>query len=331
MLYAGDTLKKMKAASLNAIFSTRDMKRRYEAWFLRFALADGSGAWWLRYLLLNLGRSCFGGCGGNAVGFPVQVWATWFPRGVAPQHYLAGLAQGDLQMSGRFAVPFFLECSRQRIEENFCRAAIEVDGHKIAWDLKYRSTQAYTMSDKGWIGFTRTPHADAVLSGKISLGGKTWRGNPLGFGVQGHNSGYRHRRFWTWAHVLALSASGKGLSSFEALEYEMPLGLRFRRALLWHEGIAYDFRRMKSVDRNASGFQWIAEWSRSEDETTLVANVDGSGVSAHRLPYLKTDCSGTFEVTNNSLASAKLQIRRPGKAALELSTNSGAVLEMAGG
>lgn len=306
------------------------MKRRYEAWFLRFALADGSGAWWLRYILLNLGRSCFGGCGGEARGFPVQVWATWFPRGGEPQHYLAGLPQGDLQMSERFAAPFFLECGGQRIEENCCRAAIEVEGHKISWDLKYRSTQAYTMSDKGWIGFTKTPHADARLSGRISLDGRTWEGDPMGFGVQGHNSGYRHRRFWSWTHVLIPSTGGKEFNSFEALEYEMPLALRFRRAVLWHEGVLHNFRRRKSVERSASPFRWVTEWSSSEDDTTVVASVDGSGVSAHRLPYLKTDCSGTFEVTNNSLASARLQLKLPGKPVIEVGTDAGAVLEMAG-
>jgi hypothetical protein len=320
----------MKPQSFNAIFSTRKMKRRYEAWFLRFALADGSGAWWLRYILLNLGRSNVGGCEENPRGFPVQVWATWFPRGNSPQHYLAGLPQRDLRMSERFAAPFSLECGRQRIEENCCRAAIEVDGHKIAWDLKYRSTHAYTMSDKGWIGFTRTPHADAVFSGRISLDEQTWEGSPLGFGVQGHNCGYRHRQFWSWTHLLIPSASGKEFTSFEALEYEMPLGLRFHRALLWHERVLYDFRGMKTVERSANPFRWNTEWSHSKEGGTVITHVDGSGISAHCLPYLKTDCSGTFEVTNNSLASAQLQIKLPRKPAVELSTDASAVLEMAG-
>jgi hypothetical protein len=320
----------MKPSSLNAIFSTRKMTRRYEAWFLRFDLADGSGAWWLRYLLLNLGHSCFGGCGGTVRGFPVQVWATWFPRGQTSRHYLVGFSQGQLQMSGRFAAPFFLECEGQRIEENACRAAIEVDGHKISWNLTYRSTQTYTMSNKGWIGFTRTPHADAVFSGRISLDGRTWEGDRLGFGLQGHNTGYRHRRFWSWTHALVPSANGKEFSSFEALEYEMPLGLRFRRALLRYEGTLYNFHQMKSTERSVTPFRWTAEWSRREDSATLVASVDGSGASAHRLPYLKTDCSGTFEVTNNSLASARLELRLPGKPPVELATEGGAVLEMAG-
>lgn len=321
----------MKPASLNAIFSTRRMKRRYEAWFLRFALADGSGAWWLRYLLLNLGRSCFGGCGGNTRGFPVQVWATWFPREGSPQHFLAGLSQSGLEMSRRFAAPFFLECSGQRIEEDACGAAIEVEGHRISWDLRYRSARSYSMSEKGWIGFTRTPHSDAVFSGRIYLDGRTWEGTPLGFGLQGHNCGYRHRRFWSWAHALVPSSDGEEFSSFESVEYEMPLGLRFRRALLWHEGTHYDFRRMKTIERSVNPFRWAVEWSRSEDATTLVARVDGSGVSALRLPYVKTDCSGTFEVTNNSLASAKLTLKRPGETFIELKTDGGAVLEMAGG
>ncbi len=53
--------------SLNRAYSRLTMQRRYEAWFLRFGLADGSGAWWFRYLLTNLGRSgCPGIAGGRA-------------------------------------------------------------------------------------------------------------------------------------------------------------------------------------------------------------------------------------------------------------------------
>jgi hypothetical protein len=46
---------------------------------------------------------------------------------------------------------------------------------------------------------------------------------------------------------------------------------------------------------------------------------------------LKTDCSGTFDVTNNSLAVAKLILNRAGNAPFEWNTDGGAVLEMAGG
>ena len=321
----------MNAASFNAIYSTPKMKRRYESWFLRFALADGSGAWWLRYVLLNLGNSCFGGCGGNARGFPVQVWATWFPRGESPQHYLAGFPRGRLQTSKRFASPFFLDCEGQRIEENSCRAAIEVNSHKVSWDLQFHSTRAYTMSNKGWIGFTHTPHADAIISGKISLDGQTWQADPLGFGVQGHNTGFRHRAFWTWAHALFPVAGAQKFSCFESVEYEMPLGLRFRRALLWHDDTLYEFRRMNNLERTTYPFRWSAEWSNHKRDATLLATFDGAGISAHCLPYLKTDCSGTFDVTNNSLASAKLIVNRAGNATIELYTDSGAVLEVAGG
>ncbi len=318
------------------------MRRRYEVWFLRFALADGSGAWWLRYLLLNLGRSCAGGCGGkfNFPGYPVQVWATWFPRGEAPQSFIAGFPQGDLALSERFASPFSLECAGQHIGEDSCRAEIEVGGHRISWDLRYTSSLAYSMSEKGWIGFSRTPHAAAVFSGRISLDDRTWEADPLGFGLQGHNCGYRHRRFWTWAHVLVCpelqetqTPGGEQPSSFEALEYEIGLGFRFRRAILCHQGARYDFGRLKSIERTLDPFRWTVHCSRREDATTLVAILDGDGASAHRLPYVKTNCSGTFDVTNNSLASAKLYLKRPGEPAIELRTQNrtgGAVLEMSG-
>ena len=48
--------------------------------------------------------------------------------------------------------------------------------------------------------------------------------------------------------------------------------------------------------------QWIGDESA----------IDGRGSSLHRLPYIKTDCSGSFEVVNNGLASASLLIRGAG-------------------
>ena len=64
------------------------MRRRYEVWFVRCGLADGSGAWWFRYLLVN-----------NVKIFPemsarrnFQIWATWFPRGAAPQTFIVEMS-----------------------------------------------------------------------------------------------------------------------------------------------------------------------------------------------------------------------------------------------
>ena len=55
--------------SLNEVYSSLSQRRRYEVWFLRPGLADGSGAWWLRYLLSSPGR---GGCAGETRVDPVQ-------------------------------------------------------------------------------------------------------------------------------------------------------------------------------------------------------------------------------------------------------------------
>jgi hypothetical protein len=60
-------------------------------------------------------------------------------------------------------------------------------------------------------------------------------------------------------------------------------------------------------------------------------SVRGREGSVHRLPYVKTDCSGRFEVVNDSLALARLVLRWPGKPPEELVTDFGAALEMVGG
>ena len=336
--------------TLNERFSELSMRRRYEVWFLRFGLSDGSGAWWFRYLLMNLGR---GGCAGDPLGQAVQVWATWFPREGRPETWIQGFPIEKLGSSGeeldsanlesaasdkaglrnaglsrRGASPFFLEIAGNRIRENECRGCLEIEGQRVRWDLRYRSTFRTELSSKGWIGFSRTPHSDATFSGEIVLNGRVFRGEPLGLGVQGHNCGYRHRDFWTWTHIHFLDARGRG-STFEALAYEMPLGMRSRTAVLWHDGEKFTFRKFREAQRDSQKLKWNFECVDARGARVEVS-VCGREGFAHRLPYVKTDCSGRFEVANDSLALARLVLQRPGKAAEELVTDAGAVLEMVG-
>jgi hypothetical protein len=311
--------------TLNEAFSTLSVRRRYEVWFLRIGLADGSGAWWFRYLLFNPGR---GGCVGNPRGMPVQVWATWFPAGSTPQSFVQGFPLEGVDLSCKGQSPFHFRIGGNDIDEDSCRGALEVDGHTISWNLSYRSSFRLTLSHKGWIGFSRTPHSDAIFSGQITFDGREFTGDPLGFGVQGHNCGYRHRNFWTWAHAYFPQGS-RPATTLEALVYEMPLGLVFRKAVLWHDGKQHVFRRLDESGSNREDMQWKFR-SVARDGTRLEAAIDGRGSSQHRLPYIRTDCSGSFEVTNNSLASASMLLEGLEGASERLETNSGAVLEMVG-
>lgn len=302
------------------------MRRRYEVWFVRLGLADGGGAWWFRYLLMNPGR---GGCPRDPRGMPVQVWATWFPRDGTPQSFIQGFALGGLEVSARGRNPFHLGIENNEIGENFCRGELAVDGRRIFWDLQYRSTFRVTLSNKGWIGFSRSPHSDALFSGRITLDGRSFEGNPLGFGVQGHNCGYKHRSFWTWAHAYFSLSEGRPPSTLEALVYDMPLGMIFRKAVLWHDGKHHEFRNLREARRDSGEFRWNFRCS-TRDGFQLEAAIDGTGPSLHRLPYMKTDCTGSFEVVNNSLARATLRLPSPGGPGESLETATGAVLEMGG-
>jgi hypothetical protein len=311
--------------TLNEIYSSLSTRRRYEVWFVRLALSEGAGAWWFRYLLMNLGR---GGCPGNPRGMPVQVWATWFPKDGKPQSFIQGFPVEGLDLSGRGRNPFHFRIGNNGIDENSCRGALAVDGHTISWELHYRSTFHFTMSNKGWIGFSRTPHSDALFSGQIVMDGRSFVGSPLGFGLQGHNCGYRHRDSWTWAHAYFPRPAGPP-STLEALVYEMPFGLRFRKAVLWHDGKQHQFRNLREINPDHDKFAWNFRCS-APDGFEMDAAYDGSGPNLHRLPYVKTDCTGSFEVLNNSLAGASLRLGRPTAPTEELETTTGAVLEMVG-
>ena len=311
--------------TLNEVYSSLATRRRYEVWFLRLGLADGKGAWWFRYLLMNPSR---GGCPDHPLGKPVQVWATWFPPDGMPQSFIQGFSLNQLQLSARGQNPLHFEVADNGIDENACRGRLSVDGHNVSWDLRYRSTFRVTLSAKGWIGFSRTPHSDATFSGRIELDGRQFVGEPLGSGLQGHNCGYRHRTFWTWTHACLARHSGSP-STLEALVYDMPLGLTFRKAVLWHEGKPYTFLKLRPVREDRKNLQWSFS-ATGKGGSQLEAAIDGRGPAMHRLPYLRTDCTGSFEVVNNSLASAVVRFQLPGQQAERLETMGGAVLEMGG-
>jgi len=308
--------------SLNRAYTRLDMRRRYESWFFRFGLTDGTGAWWIRYLLTNPARN---GCVGLAGGGPAQIWATWFPRDQRPETFIQEFPVAEVKLAAP-SQPFSLEIGPNRLDDDCCHGRIEARRQTISWDLRYRSHYSVTMSNKGWIGFSRTPHSDGIFSGEIRIGERVFRGNPLGIGVQGHNCGFRHRNYWTWTHVCFPQADG-GVSTLEALTYEMPLGLRFRKAILWHGGMAHFFRRLREPVRDRDRAKWMFEARSSAGR--IEVDIDGGGRSLHRLPYAKTDCSGTFEVANNSRASAQVRVRLR-DCNEDLSIEDGAVLEMTG-
>ncbi|MGC2182096.1 MAG: hypothetical protein WA637_02315 [Terriglobales bacterium] len=309
--------------TLNEVFSSLSTRRRYEVWFLRLGLADGEGAWWFRYLLMNPGR---GGCPGNPAGMPVQLWATWFPKDGKPQSFIQGFPLAGLDLSARGQYPVHFRIGDNEMQENSCRAALEMQGHSISWDLRFHSTFRVTLSSKGWIGFSRTPHSDALFSGQIMLDGRRFQGDPLGFGVQGHNCGYRHRKFWRWAHAYFLRPDGAP-STFEVLVYEMPFGLLFRRAVLWHNAEQRVFRNLKETRSDQENLWWEFRCV-TRDGFELEVALDGRGASLHRLPYLTTDCRGSVQVMNNSLARATLNLKPRGGSVEKLETTTGAVLEM---
>ena len=313
---------RLNQSKLNAVYSSLDMKRRYEVWFLRCGLADGSGAWWFRYLIVNPGIPRVGLASAE---MPVQAWATWFPAGGQPRTFIQGFPIKSLHWSPRKEIPFHCRIAGNGIEQDFCWGNLAVDGHSISWKLAMHSNFGTVLSDKGWIGFSRSPHSDATFRGEIQFDGKTFHGEPLGFGVQGHNCGYRHRSYWRWMHAYFPHASGA--NTIEALEYDLPLGLKFRNVILQHEGKLARFAKL--AEREVICQENLLRWTFAavgKRGATIELTVEGLSPELHRLPYFKTDGSGTFQVSNASLANAVLKL--PDGQCLE--SKGGAVLEFGG-
>jgi len=311
----------MPAAQLNAVYTQPNMRRRYEVWFVRCGLADGSGAWWFRYLLINNWRP--------SPDLPprrlYQVWATWFPKDAAPSSFIVDIPAEQVNLSAPGHVPFHFRVGESGIEESHCWGHLRPAGHHIAWSLRINSHFGVKLSDKGWIGFSRSPHSDATFSGEIIFDGQKFSGEPAGYGVQGHNCGYRHRSYWRWMHAYFAPPSDP--STLEALVYDMPLGLVFRNAVWWQGGKVHAVRKLKEreIVRTNNQLRWQFS-GQLPDGSTLEALLECTSPGIHVLPYTKTDWSGTFPVSNASLARAVVGLGR-GESFV---TENGAVLEMGG-
>ncbi|HUL34589.1 MAG TPA: hypothetical protein VL128_11935 [Candidatus Eisenbacteria bacterium] len=308
-------------SQLNAVYSRPGMRRRYEVWFVRCGLADGSGAWWFRYLLVQQPKPT----AANRDRRYFQVWATWFPSGGAPESFIVDVPIQELQLSELGRAPFHCRVSECGFEEGRCWGRLRPQGHDVRWNLRIYSHFGVKLSDKGWIGFSRSPHSDAVFSGEIVFDGKKFSGELLGFGVQGHNCGYRHRSFWRWMHAYFPQPGGG--STLEALVYDLPLGFTFRNAIWWHQGRGSRIRQIRELEvvRSAHEVRW--RFSGALDNgLSIEALIGAAAPGIHELPYAKTDGSGTFPVSNASLAHALVQLG----SGESLETRTGAVLEMGG-
>ena len=89
------------------------------------------------------------------------------------------------------------------------------------------------------------------------------------------------------------------------------------------------FRELQESVRSRRDGKWVFEAADAEG-TRIEVEAGGESAGIHRIEYVKTDCSGTFEVANNSLTRARIRVWEAGGQAWELQTEGGAVVEMAG-
>jgi hypothetical protein len=109
----------------------------------------------------------------------------------------------------------------------------------------------------------------------------------------------------------------------------MPFGLVFRKAVLWHNVEQRVFSDLREIRRDQENLRWDFR-CLMRDGFELEVALDGSGAAMHRLPYVRTDCRGSLEVANNSLARATLLLKPRSGLVEKLETTTGAVLEMGG-
>ena len=103
----------------------------------------------------------------------------------------------------------------------------------------------------------------------------------------------------------------------------------FRKAIWWHNGQPTILKNFKEteIERDSNRLLWKFA-AATTDGLPLQATIEGLAPGVHELPYVKTDCSGTFPVSNASMANASVRFGKNGSEILE--TIGGAVLELGG-
>jgi hypothetical protein len=160
---------------MNVVYTARQMKRRYEVWFLRCGLADGRGAWWLRYLLLNLGR------GGAARNHRPNLCKFGLPGSRAKasrRHSSKAIPPRALQLSSRRQLPFHLRIAESGIEEGTCWGEPQGGRARDFVEAAVSLAVRRGAERQGWIGFSKSPHSNALFSGEIHLTAGLFPGRP---------------------------------------------------------------------------------------------------------------------------------------------------------
>jgi len=135
--------------------------------------------------------------------------------------------------AGSVSLAHWRQRNRQRIcpeiEEESCRGALHVEGHAIRHGISATiSTFRVTLSNKGWIGFSRTPHSDAVFSGEITARRPPLRQRRSRLRSAGTQLRIPASQLLDWAHAYFLAAD-RDATTLEALVYEMPSDWSFAK------------------------------------------------------------------------------------------------------
>ncbi len=122
-----------------------------------------------------------------------------------------------------------------------------VHEHSISWNLRLSSQFGFVLSNKAWIGFSkflRTPMRPFPVS--FSSMGRFSVESRLRLACKSTTvDTVTELRRWTRAYFLGTNG---GPSTLEALVYELPLGMTFRKVVLWHPGKKIQLRKMNEPE-----------------------------------------------------------------------------------
>lgn len=290
----------------------------YEVWYLTWNHAATDTGYWLRHVtevpMANLPAGKAGGHG--------QARAEmWFARFDArrPERTFGFHRRFPLTALHAKASPFELAIGECRLRHDSAQGALEGDGHKIRWNLKWEPSRSVlrhlpdVMYRRGGLGETtvQSPNPRVAMAGTLEIDGEelSFVGTPMG---QTHLWGKKHAYSWAWGRcaewqggenavleTLSVKLERRGLKLPTMSLSTLVLGDETIRSVGWVHGLRNE----------ASWKPGSYKFTASQGDVLVKAEMSGRLDRFVVAPYVDPDGQEVY-CANTEIGDARVEVWR---------------------
>ncbi len=298
----------------------------YESWFVRANHPHRPQAFWIRYtrfLPADSGRKALG-----------ELWAIWFDG--EQDKVVAVKKELPIDDCSFAADHMHVRIGEAELLDHQLHGEARHGGHDIRWSLNYQGEDRSLLFLPETLYGTSLPRAKSLISrpqaqfsGELVVDGEQivldqWPGS------ENHNWGSRHTDRYAWGQVAAFDNDPDAF--LECATAQVKLGPlmspRLSIAVLRVDGEDYLFNRLGTAIRARAQyrpFDW--QLSSHQDGCRLDIAIAAPAQSFAALTYYNPP-AGSKTCLNSKIASCQVQLTRPNKPDLMLTSRHGAAFEI---